>query len=36
MSVADLLRALLLESANDAAVTLARGAGGSVDRFVTS
>jgi serine-type D-Ala-D-Ala carboxypeptidase (penicillin-binding protein 5/6) len=34
MSVADLLRALLLESANDAAVTLARGASGSVDRFV--
>jgi D-alanyl-D-alanine carboxypeptidase (penicillin-binding protein 5/6) len=35
MSVADLLRALLLESANDAAVTLARGAGGSVQSFVT-
>jgi D-alanyl-D-alanine carboxypeptidase (penicillin-binding protein 5/6) len=34
MSVADLLRALMLESANDAAVTLARGAGGSVPRFV--
>ncbi len=34
MSVADLLRALMLESANDAAVTLARGAGGSVRRFV--
>jgi D-alanyl-D-alanine carboxypeptidase (penicillin-binding protein 5/6) len=34
MSVADLLRALMLESANDAAVTLARGAGGSVERFV--
>jgi D-alanyl-D-alanine carboxypeptidase (penicillin-binding protein 5/6) len=34
MSVADLLRALLLESANDAAVTLARGAGGSVETFV--
>jgi serine-type D-Ala-D-Ala carboxypeptidase (penicillin-binding protein 5/6) len=34
MSVADLLRALLLESANDAAVTLARGAGGSVPEFV--
>jgi serine-type D-Ala-D-Ala carboxypeptidase (penicillin-binding protein 5/6) len=34
MSVADLLRALMLESANDAAVTLARGAGGSVDGFV--
>ncbi len=34
MSVADLLRALLLESANDAAVTLARAAGGSVEEFV--
>jgi serine-type D-Ala-D-Ala carboxypeptidase (penicillin-binding protein 5/6) len=34
MSVADLLRALMLESANDAAVTLARGAGGSVPAFV--
>jgi serine-type D-Ala-D-Ala carboxypeptidase (penicillin-binding protein 5/6) len=34
MSVADLLRALMLESANDAAVTLARGAGGSVRDFV--
>jgi serine-type D-Ala-D-Ala carboxypeptidase (penicillin-binding protein 5/6) len=34
MSVADLLRGLMLESANDAAVTLARGAGGSVRRFV--
>jgi serine-type D-Ala-D-Ala carboxypeptidase (penicillin-binding protein 5/6) len=34
MSVADLLRALMLESANDAAVTLARGAGGSVQSFV--
>ena len=34
MSVADLLRALLLESANDAAQTLARGAGGSVQSFV--
>jgi serine-type D-Ala-D-Ala carboxypeptidase (penicillin-binding protein 5/6) len=34
MSVADLLRALLLESANDAAVTLARGAAGSVRAFV--
>ncbi len=34
MSVADLLRALLLESANDAAVTLARGAAGSVPTFV--
>ena len=36
MSVADLLRALMLESANDAAATLARGAGGSVRRFVRS
>jgi D-alanyl-D-alanine carboxypeptidase (penicillin-binding protein 5/6) len=35
MSVADLLRALLLVSANDAAVTLARGAGGSVEGFVS-
>jgi D-alanyl-D-alanine carboxypeptidase (penicillin-binding protein 5/6) len=34
ISVGDLLRALLLESANDAAVTLARGSAGSVDRFV--
>jgi D-alanyl-D-alanine carboxypeptidase (penicillin-binding protein 5/6) len=34
MEVADLLRALLLESANDAAVTLARAAGGSVSGFV--
>jgi serine-type D-Ala-D-Ala carboxypeptidase (penicillin-binding protein 5/6) len=34
ISVGDLLRALLLESANDAAVTLARGAAGSVERFV--
>ena len=34
MSVADLLRALLLESANDAAVTLAHAAGGSVHGFV--
>jgi len=34
MKVADLLRALLLESANDAAVTLARAAGGSVSGFV--
>jgi D-alanyl-D-alanine carboxypeptidase (penicillin-binding protein 5/6) len=34
ISVGDLLRALLLESANDAAVTLARGAAGSVSRFV--
>jgi D-alanyl-D-alanine carboxypeptidase (penicillin-binding protein 5/6) len=35
MTVRDLLRALLLESANDAAVTLARGAAPSVHRFVT-
>jgi D-alanyl-D-alanine carboxypeptidase (penicillin-binding protein 5/6) len=34
MSVADLLRALLLESANDAAETLAVRAAGSMDRFV--
>jgi D-alanyl-D-alanine carboxypeptidase (penicillin-binding protein 5/6) len=34
MSVHDLLRALLLESANDAAVTLAQGVAGSVPRFV--
>jgi serine-type D-Ala-D-Ala carboxypeptidase (penicillin-binding protein 5/6) len=34
MSVADLIRALLLESANDAAETLAVRAGGSVRRFV--
>lgn len=34
MSVADLLRALLLESANDAAETLAVRAAGSVTRFV--
>jgi D-alanyl-D-alanine carboxypeptidase (penicillin-binding protein 5/6) len=34
MSVADLLRALLLESANDAAETLAVRSMGSVDRFV--
>jgi D-alanyl-D-alanine carboxypeptidase (penicillin-binding protein 5/6) len=34
MSVKDLLRALLLESANDAAVTLARGVSGSVRAFV--
>lgn len=34
LAVRDLLRALLLESANDAAVTLARGVGGSVRRFV--
>jgi D-alanyl-D-alanine carboxypeptidase (penicillin-binding protein 5/6) len=34
MSVADLIRALLLESANDAAETLAVRAGGSLRRFV--
>jgi D-alanyl-D-alanine carboxypeptidase (penicillin-binding protein 5/6) len=34
ISVGDLLRALLLESANDAAVTLARSSAGSVERFV--
>jgi len=34
MRVADLLRALLLESANDAAVTLAEGVSGSRARFV--
>ena len=34
MATVDLLQALLLESANDAAVTLARGAAGSVPRFV--
>src|SRR5262245_28874355 len=34
MSVADLLRAALIESANDAAATLARAAGGSERRFV--
>jgi D-alanyl-D-alanine carboxypeptidase (penicillin-binding protein 5/6) len=34
MKTADLLRALLLESANDAAATLARAAGGSVSGFV--
>jgi D-alanyl-D-alanine carboxypeptidase (penicillin-binding protein 5/6) len=34
MRVDDLLRALLLESANDSAVTLARGAGGSQEKFV--
>jgi D-alanyl-D-alanine carboxypeptidase (penicillin-binding protein 5/6) len=34
MSVADLIRALLLESANDAAETLAVRAGGSIRRFV--
>jgi D-alanyl-D-alanine carboxypeptidase (penicillin-binding protein 5/6) len=36
MRVADLFKALMLESANDAAATLARGAGGSVRRFVRS
>jgi D-alanyl-D-alanine carboxypeptidase (penicillin-binding protein 5/6) len=36
MRVADLLTALLLESANDAAVTLARGVSGSTRRFVTA
>jgi D-alanyl-D-alanine carboxypeptidase (penicillin-binding protein 5/6) len=34
MTVGDLLEALLLESANDAAVTLARGVSGSSARFV--
>jgi D-alanyl-D-alanine carboxypeptidase (penicillin-binding protein 5/6) len=34
MSVADLLRALMLESANDAAATLARGVAGSSPAFV--
>ena len=34
MTVADLLKALLLESANDAAVTLARGVSGTTARFV--
>ena len=34
MTVADLLEALLLESANDAAVTLARGVSGTTARFV--
>jgi D-alanyl-D-alanine carboxypeptidase (penicillin-binding protein 5/6) len=34
MTVIDLMRALLLASANDAAVTLARGAAGSVPDFV--
>jgi len=34
MSVSDLLRALLLESANDAAVTIARGVSGSRAAFV--
>jgi serine-type D-Ala-D-Ala carboxypeptidase (penicillin-binding protein 5/6) len=34
MTVIDLMRALLLASANDAAVTLARGAAGSVPQFV--
>ncbi len=36
LATVDLLQALLLESANDAAVTLARGVAGSVPRFVTS
>jgi D-alanyl-D-alanine carboxypeptidase (penicillin-binding protein 5/6) len=36
MSVADLLRALLLESANDAAVTIARGVSGSRASFVAA
>jgi serine-type D-Ala-D-Ala carboxypeptidase (penicillin-binding protein 5/6) len=36
MATVDLLQALLLESANDAAVTLARGSAGSVPRFVRS
>jgi D-alanyl-D-alanine carboxypeptidase (penicillin-binding protein 5/6) len=36
MRVADLLKALLLESANDAAVTLARGVSGGTARFVTA
>jgi serine-type D-Ala-D-Ala carboxypeptidase (penicillin-binding protein 5/6) len=36
MTVADLLKALLLESANDAAVTLARGVSGSTARFVAA
>src|SRR5918995_3252664 len=35
LSVRDLLYALLLESANDAAVTLADGVSGSVTKFVT-
>jgi serine-type D-Ala-D-Ala carboxypeptidase (penicillin-binding protein 5/6) len=34
MTVQDLFAALLLESANDAAVTLAEGVSGSVDEFV--
>ena len=34
MTVADLLEALLLESANDAAATLAKGVSGSQERFV--
>ena len=34
MTVGDLTKALLLESANDAAVTLARGVSGSTERFV--
>jgi D-alanyl-D-alanine carboxypeptidase (penicillin-binding protein 5/6) len=36
MTVADLLEALLLESANDAAVTLARGVSGSTTAFVAA
>jgi D-alanyl-D-alanine carboxypeptidase (penicillin-binding protein 5/6) len=36
MTVTDLLEALLLESANDAAVTLARGVSGSTARFVAA
>ena len=36
MTVADLLQALLLESANDAAVTLARGVSGSTTAFVAA
>ena len=36
MTVSDLLEALLLESANDAAVTLARGVSGSTRRFVAA
>ena len=36
MTVADLLEALLLESANDAAVTLARGVSGSTASFVAA
>ena len=36
MTVSDLLKALLLESANDAAVTLARGVSGGTSAFVTA